>query len=150
VIAGFEAEDVLEALVMLARQRAPAVEIGYRRAVHAEGNVVAQRLMAEVFEPCDAAWRGLGVIPDSGLRLAPAFRSFAVEERLTVEAGETVEPAGCACGDVLRGALDPADCPLFGRRCTPASPVGPCMVSSEGSCAARYRYRGVEASEVEW
>ena len=148
VVAGFEAEDVLEALLMLTRQRTPAIEIGYRRAVHPEGNLVAQRLMAEVFEPCDAAWRGLGTIPASGLRLAPAFRSYAVEERLPVEAGETVEPAGCACGAVLRGALDPADCPLFARRCTPASPVGPCMVSSEGSCAARYRYRGVEEREV--
>jgi hydrogenase expression/formation protein HypD len=149
VIAGFEADDVLEALVMLARQREPAIEIGYRRAVHPEGNPVAQKLIAEVFEPCDAAWRGLGVIPGSGLRLASRLRSLAVEERLAIEAGETVEPAGCACGEVLRGVVDPVDCPLFGRRCTPASPVGPCMVSSEGSCAARYRYRGVDPGEVE-
>jgi hydrogenase expression/formation protein HypD len=145
VIAGFEAEDVLEALVMLARQRAPAIEIGYRRAVRPEGNVTAQRLMARVFEPCDAAWRGLGVIPGSGLRLASGFREFAAEARLPVDAGETIEPPGCACGAVLRGVLEPADCPLFAVRCTPAAPVGPCMVSSEGSCAARYRYRGVDA-----
>jgi hydrogenase expression/formation protein HypD len=150
VVAGFEAEDVLEALLMLARQRTPAIEIGYRRAVRPEGNLVAQRLMAEVFEPCDAAWRGLGTIPGSGLRLAPAFRCYAVEERLPIEAGETVEPAGCACGAVLRGALDPVDCPLFGGVCTPTSPVGPCMVSSEGSCAARYRYRDVDGNEAEW
>jgi hydrogenase expression/formation protein HypD len=149
VVAGFEAEDVLEALVMLLRQRTPAIEIGYRRAVHPQGNLVAQRLMAEVFEPCDAAWRGLGTIAGSGLRLAPAFRSYAVEQRLPVEAGETVEPPGCACGSVLRGALDPIDCPLFARRCTPSSPVGPCMVSSEGSCAARYRYRGIEGDRAE-
>ncbi len=134
---------------MLCRQRAPAIEIGYRRAVHPEGNLVARRLMDEVFESCDAIWRGLGVISASGLRLAPAYRAFAVEERLPVETGEVIEPPGCGCGEVLRGVLDPADCPLFGGRCTPASPVGPCMVSSEGSCAARYRYRGVDGARAD-
>jgi hydrogenase expression/formation protein HypD len=143
VVAGFESDDILEALLMLARQRAPAIEIGYRRAVHPQGNVVARELLAEAFEPCDAAWRGLGVIPGSGLRLVPGLRSFAAQERLPVEVGEASEPPGCGCGDVLRGVLDPADCPLFARRCTPTTPVGPCMVSSEGSCAARYRYRDV-------
>jgi len=144
VIAGFEPDDVLEALVMLVRQTAPAIEIGYRRAVRAEGNVVAQRLMATVFAPSDADWRGLGVIPGSGLALANQYRESAAEERFTIEIEEPVEPKGCACGEVLRGVLDPADCALFGSRCTPADPVGPCMVSSEGSCAARHRYRDVD------
>jgi hydrogenase expression/formation protein HypD len=144
VIAGFEPDDVLEALLMLVRQTTPAIEIGYRRAVRAEGNVVAQELMATVFAPSDADWRGLGVIPGSGLAFAGEYRDFAAEERFTIEIDEPVEPKGCACGEVLRGVLDPADCALFGSRCTPADPVGPCMVSSEGSCAARFRYRDVD------
>ena len=144
VVAGFEPDDVLEALLMLVRQTAPTIEIGYRRAVRAEGNLVAQRLMATVFAPSDADWRGLGVIPGSGLALADEYRESATEERFTVEIEEPIEPMGCACGEVLRGVLDPADCALFGSRCTPGDPVGPCMVSSEGSCAARYRYRDVD------
>ena len=144
VVAGFEPDDVLEALLMLVRQTAPTIEIGYRRAVRAEGNLVAQRLMATVFAPSDADWRGLGVIPGSGLALADEYRESATEERFTIEIEEPIEPKGCACGEVLRGVLDPADCALFGSRCTPADPVGPCMVSSEGSCAARYRYRDVD------
>jgi hydrogenase expression/formation protein HypD len=147
VVAGFEADDVLEALVMLARQARPTVEIAYRRAVTPEGNRVAQQVIARVFEPCDAVWRGLGSIPGSGLRLRDEFRAFAAEERFAVAPGAPEEPAGCRCGEVLRGVLDPADCALFGRRCTPETPVGACMVSSEGSCAARYRYRSIAAMD---
>ena len=145
VVAGFAADDVLEALLMLARQREPAVEIGYRRAVTPAGNRVAQGVIARVFEPCDAVWRGLGSIPGSGLRLSDEFRAYAAEERFAVDPGEPVEPAGCRCGEVLRGLIDPPECRLFGRRCTPETPVGACMVSSEGSCAAHYRYRAIDA-----
>lgn len=145
VIAGFEADDVLQALLMLTRQRQPAIEIAYTRAVRPEGNPVARELMEAVFEPCDATWRGLGIIPGSGLRLREEFARYDASRRWQVETGEPTEPRGCACGDVLRGALDPADCPLFAGACTPESPVGPCMVSSEGSCAARYRYRDVDS-----
>ncbi len=144
VVAGFEADDVLEALLMLARQRQPAIEIGYRRAVTAAGNRVAQGVIARVFEPCDAVWRGLGAIPGSGLRLSDEFRAYAAEERFAVDAGAPEEPAGCRCGEVLRGLIDPPDCPLFGRCCTPETPVGACMVSSEGSCAAHFRYRAID------
>lgn len=144
VIAGFEATDVLESLVMLARQRQPAIEIQYRRAVHAGGNPVARRVMERVFEPADADWRGLGVIPGSGLAFGNEFAAFDALRRFAVDPGETLEPKGCRCGDVLRGALDPAACPLFGNRCTPESPIGACMVSSEGSCAAHYRYRALD------
>ena len=107
-----------------------------------EGNVVAQRLLDEVFEPDDADWRGLGVIPGSGL--ACARRSPTPTPRSGSESTPepSLEPAGCRCGEVLRGVTDPSDCALFGTRCTPADPVGACMVSSEGACAARYRYRG--------
>jgi len=144
VVAGFEAADILQALLMLTRQRSAAVEIAYTRAVRPEGNRVARDLMERVFEPCDAVWRGLGIIPGSGLQLRDEWAQFDARRWYDVTVGAPVEPAGCACGDVLRGALDPAACPLFGTTCTPQSPVGPCMVSNEGSCAARYRYRDVE------
>jgi hydrogenase expression/formation protein HypD len=144
VVAGFEADDVLEALLLLARQKRPTVEIGYRRAVTAAGNAVAQEIIGRVFEPCDAVWRGLGKIPGSGLRLNDEFRAYAAEERLTVDPGEPEEQAGCRCGEVLRGLIDPPECGLFAGRCTPETPVGACMVSSEGSCAAYFRYRGLD------
>ena len=144
VVSGFEAPDVLESLLMLARQREPAIEIQYRRAVHPEGNPVAREFMARVFEPSDADWRGLGVIPGSGLAFREAFAGFDARRRFSVEPGEPLEPKGCRCGDVLRGALDPSGCRLFGLRCTPETPVGACMVSSEGSCAAHYRYRALD------
>jgi hydrogenase expression/formation protein HypD len=144
VVAGFEAADVLEALLMLARQPEPAIEIQYTRAVRPEGNVVAQRLLEQVFEPCDADWRGLGVIPGSGLALREEFADVDAAQRFPVDAGPSLEPQGCRCGEVLRGVTDPADCALFGARCMPEDPVGACMVSSEGACAARYRYRGLD------
>jgi hydrogenase expression/formation protein HypD len=144
VVAGFEPDDVLLALLMLVRQPEPAIAIEYTRAVRPEGNLVAQRLLGEVFEPSDADWRGLGVIPGSGLRLRAAFRDADAAFRFPVEPDATRAPAGCRCGEVLRGVLDPAQCALFGRRCTPQSPVGACMVSSEGACAARHRYRRLD------
>jgi len=145
VVAGFEAADVLGALLALTMQREPAVSIEYQRAVQPAGNVTAQQIMARVFTPCDADWRGLGVIPGSGLALASALRAFDAAARFTVEPGEPLEPKGCRCGEVLRGLVEPPDCALFGWRCTPEDPVGACMVSSEGSCAAYYRYRDVDA-----
>jgi hydrogenase expression/formation protein HypD len=144
VVAGFEPGDILEALLMLVRQAAPAIENQYTRAVQPQGNVVAQRLLESVFEPCDADWRGLGVLPGSGLRLRPEFAEYDAAVRFPVDAGEPLEPAGCRCGEVLRGVIDPADCALFGRRCRPETPVGACMVSSEGACAARHRYRSLD------
>jgi len=144
VVAGFEPHDVLGALLMLVRQQRPAIEIQYTRAVQPQGNVVAQQLLERVFEPCDAEWRGLGVIPGSGLQLREEFAAFDAARRFRVDPGAPLEPRGCRCGEVLRGVVDPAECPLFGRRCTPQDPVGACMVSSEGACAARYRYRGID------
>lgn len=144
VVTGFEPRDVLAALVTLTAQKEPAVTIEYTRAVQPEGNAAAQAVMARVFEPCDAAWRGLGVIPGSGLALSEALRAFDAAARFPVDPGESLEPRGCRCGEVLRGLIDPPECGLFGRRCTPEEPVGACMVSSEGSCAAYYRYRDVE------
>ena len=145
VVTGFEAEDILEGVAMLLLQLVegrPTVEIQYQRWVHREGNRKAQGAIAEVFEVCDTAWRGLGVIPDSGLRLKDELARFDAFAALGIEPTPELENPGCSCGDVLRGVIDPPDCPLFAKQCTPASPVGPCMVSTEGSCAAFYKYGG--------
>lgn len=144
VVTGFEPVDVLEGiarLVELACSGTPAIENAYRRGVPDRGNPVAQKLTSQVLEPCDATWRGLGRLPHSGLAIRDAFARFDAARRFPVAIEPTREPAGCRCGDVLRGVIAPTACPLFGRACTPENPVGPCMVSSEGSCAAYYRFR---------
>lgn len=97
-------------------------------------------LMNEVFEPCRAEWRGLGAIPSSGLEIREAFAAFDAARRFDVKIEPTAEPEGCRCGEVLTGAIEPPACPLFGTACEPAHPVGACMVSSEGTCAAHYKY----------
>ena len=143
VIAGFEPVDILQGLLMLLEQigqRRPAVEIAYRRAVSPEGNPAARALLAEVFVPCEAEWRALGSLSGSGLALAPAYESFDAGRRFPVSLPESREALGCICGKVLTGRATPRDCPLFGKSCTPEAPVGPCMVSSEGACAACYQY----------
>jgi hydrogenase expression/formation protein HypD len=146
VITGFEPVDVLQGIAQLLEQLVegrPAIEIAYRRAVMPEGNPTARAATGRVFAACDANWRGLGTIVSSGLAVRDEFAAFDALRRfgaaLTVE--PTVEPRGCRCGDVLRGVIPPNGCPLFDRLCTPANPVGPCMVSSEGSCAAYHRYQ---------
>ena len=143
VITGFEAVDVLQGIAMIMRQlhegRAE-IEIAYARGVSPEGNPVARAAIDEVFETCTATWRGLGDIPGSGYRIREEFAAYDAVRRFTPEVEPTQEPKGCRCGDVLRGIMAPDACPLFRRVCTPENPVGPCMVSSEGSCAAYYRY----------
>lgn len=144
VVTGFEPVDILEGIAKLVGmivKGEPAIENAYGRCVPPEGNAVALRLIDRVFESCTADWRGLGELPNSGLAIRPEFAPFDAARRFQIDAGPSREAPGCRCGDVLRGVIDPMDCPLFGRACTPADPVGPCMVSSEGSCAARYRYR---------
>jgi len=143
VIAGFEAADILHGLRLLARACADGcydVENAYPRAVRPEGNPVAADMVVKVFEPCDAQWRGLGMIPASGLRFRKEFERFDAGTVFGLDVPETEEPAGCICGRVLAGKASPEDCALFGGACTPSTPVGPCMVSSEGSCAASYNY----------
>ena len=143
VITGFEPLDVLQGIAMIMRQlhegRAE-IEIAYTRGVHPEGNPVAKAAIDEVFHTVDATWRGLGVIPGSGYAVREEFADFDAVRRFEPEVEPTQEPKGCRCGDVLRGAMAPNECPLFRRVCTPENPVGPCMVSSEGSCAAYFRY----------
>jgi hydrogenase expression/formation protein HypD len=143
VIAGFELLDILQCVAMLVSQvenGRSQVEIAYKRGVRPEGNQQALKLMGQVFEPCPAQWRGMGEVPGSGLRLKKKYRRFDAEAAFDITPEPVREPAGCICGDVLRGVKTPADCRLFGKTCTPQSPVGPCMVSSEGSCSAYYLY----------
>jgi hydrogenase expression/formation protein HypD len=143
VVAGFEALDILEAIVMLLRQRAEGrceIEIQYKRVVRAEGNLNAQVLMKRIFKPVDASWRGIGLIPRSGLGIRDEYAAWDAARKFELPIFYSKETLGCRCGDVLKGVIYPTACPLFGRYCTPMKPVGPCMVSSEGSCAAYYRY----------
>jgi hydrogenase expression/formation protein HypD len=146
VIGGFEPLDILYAIALLLRQIRDGkseVENGYPRAVGPAGNATAQRLLAGVFEPISAAWRGIGSIPDSGYRFRPAFAALDARARFDVgEIPERADDAACRCPDVLTARAVPSDCPLFGSRCTPLSPVGPCMVGSEGACAIWFRYDG--------
>ena len=146
VVAGFEAADMALAAVMLLRQIAEGraeVENEYHRSVDEHGNPAARALIEEVFEPCGAQWRGMGEIPGSGLRIRDEFAGHdAARIFATLEVPQTAPPQGCICGDVIRGARIPTQCPLFKNVCTPASPVGACMVSAEGTCAAYYKYAG--------
>ena len=143
IITGFEPVDVLQGIAMIMRQlhegRAE-IEIAYARGVMPEGNPHALAAIDEVFETCTATWRGLGDIPGSGYRLRDEYAQFDAVRRFEPDIEPTIEPKGCRCGDVLRGIMAPSDCPLFRKACTPENPIGPCMVSSEGSCAAYYRY----------
>lgn len=143
VVTGFEPLDVLEG-IRLAVRRLEAGEAGvdnaYARAVTLEGNRPAQAILAQVFEVTDRTWRGIGTIPNSGWRLSAAYREFDAETRFGVDGIQTRESTLCRSGDVLQGLLKPNQCPAFGRQCTPQTPLGATMVSSEGACAAYYRY----------
>jgi hydrogenase expression/formation protein HypD len=143
VIAGFEPTDILQAIAMLAAQiesGKACLENAYPRVVSEAGNPKALKLLSEVFETVDASWRGLGVIAGSGLKLQKAYEGFDAEKAFDLNISEPFDPAGCACGDILTGRQNPSACPLFRKACTPEHPIGPCMVSTEGTCAAYYRY----------
>jgi len=143
VVAGFEPADLLRAIQLLVgmiESGCPDLANAYGRAVRDDGNPKARQLMETVFEPAEAVWRGIGEIPASGLRIREAFCAHDASHRLIVRAEPAEEPRGCACGAVLTGVKTPPECPLYRRACTPDAPVGPCMVSGEGTCAAYYRY----------
>jgi len=145
-VAGFEPVDILQAVLMLVQQvetGVPDLGNAYHRAVTADGNPKAQKIMQEVFKTTDINWRGIGTIPGSGLKIKKEFAAFDAQYRFTIIVPEAKEPKGCICGEVLTGIKTPVDCPLYKQACTPMEPVGPCMVSSEGTCAAYYRYHGV-------
>jgi len=144
VVTGFQSSDILYAIYLLLRQIVegkPHVETQYSRLVSDDGNPDALKIMYRVFEPCDSSWRGLGLIPKSGLKLRGEFSRFDFSNRFDVSTAESSEPEGCLCGEVLRGKKEPHDCALFGSACTPEAPVGACMVTTEGTCQAYYRYR---------
>jgi hydrogenase expression/formation protein HypD len=144
-ISGFEPLDMLQAvlaLVEMAEEGRADVANTYSRSVLLEGNLAAQQAMAHVFEVTDTEWRGFGTVPASGLRIQEAYARFDAARAFPVEVAPAHEPPGCRCGEVLRGVLFPTECALFAKTCTPQSPVGPCMVSAEGACAAYYQYGG--------
>jgi hydrogenase expression/formation protein HypD len=143
VIAGFEAYDILYAiyrLITMHKSGKPTIVNAYPRAVHKLGNLKANSLMSQVFTITDSKWRGIGLIPRSGLILNEHFVNFDAANHFDLEIKEPADPKGCQCGDILMGLILPSQCRLFGNRCTPQNPIGPCMVSSEGTCAAYFRY----------
>jgi len=144
VITGFEPVDILEGIMMILDQiisGSLTIEIQYGRAVKQEGNAAARRILEEVFEPADSAWRGLGSIPESGLVFRKEYRGFDAAARFDIPAVESRDDPGCRCGDVLKGIIAPPECPRFRTACSPRNPLGPCMVSSEGTCAAYHKYQ---------
>jgi len=143
VIGGFEPLDILMAIFMLTKQLREGkaeIENEYRRVVKPKGNRLALETVEQVFEPADVEWRGLGVIEKSGLKIRPEYAQYDALEEIVVDVESPVKHSGCICGDILRGAKTPLDCKLFHVACTPSTPIGPCMVSSEGTCAAYYKY----------
>ena len=148
VITGFEPLDILRGVEMSLTQiekNSSRVEIQYRRCVREEGNKEAQKRIAEVFEVVDAPWRGLGEIPASGLALREDFSPYDARKAFPLQLEPAEDPPECRCGEILRGVIIPPECPQFGKVCHPENPLGPCMVSSEGTCAAYYRYGSVVA-----
>ncbi len=144
VIGGFEPNDVLLSVLAILRQMKdgkPEAENEYSRAVNDKGNTTAQRIMSDVFEPCDRGWRGIGTIPDSGLNLKKEFSGFDATKRFRVKVRKSLDTRpGCRCGDIMKGKAVPEECPHFGKLCRPESPIGACMVSVEGACYINYSY----------
>jgi len=144
VIAGFEDYQIAAAMARLTemvRDNAPSLENQYPQVVTSAGNVRAQEALSRVFETADVQWRGVGVIPGSGLVLRKEYARFDAARRFGLKAVDVPEPPGCRCGEVITGLCTPAECALFGHACTPVNPVGPCMVSSEGTCQAWFKYK---------
>lgn len=143
VVIGFEGSDIIEGIEILTEMIAtgkPQIKNQYTRVVKDEGNAKAREIVSHVFEDCDASWRGIGVIPMSGLKHTKEYEDFDVLKHFNINVGFSKEPDGCICGKVILGVKTPNQCPLFERVCTPSNPVGPCMVSGEGTCSAYYKY----------
>lgn len=143
VVAGFDSLSILRSILELTRQKATgkaALVNEYREVVTADGNRAAQNTTAEVYEPCDAEWRGIGTIPRSGLRIREKYAAWDIARVWPLEPTVSSRRSACRCGEVLKGIIDPLACPLFGKACVPEHAIGPCMVSVEGVCAAWYRY----------
>jgi len=143
VIAGFEALDIMECIYLLTKSvEENKVEVinNYTRIVSEEGNQLAMQLLYEVFEDCDCKWRGIGEIPNSGLKIREKFQAYDAKIKFDIPIENIAEPKNCRCGEILMAKKTPPDCALFKNTCTPLNPIGPCMVSSEGTCAAYYKY----------
>ena len=143
VVGGFEPVDILHAMLLIAEQFEKGegyLDNAYKRAVSPEGNIKAKEVMYDVFETSSAIWRGIGEIPGSGLSINDKYKDFDAAKALGLEVKDVEEPKGCACGAILTGLMSPPDCKLFKKVCTPINPIGPCMVSNEGTCAAFYKY----------
>lgn len=143
VVAGFEPADILQAIGMLVEMiesGRPGLDNAYPRAVTEQGNKKAQEILREIFEPADACWRGIGMIPQSGLKIRAEFAVHDAAKQFELRIPEPKIPQGCACGEILTGKKIPPECRLYRKVCTPTDPVGPCMVSTEGTCAAYYKY----------
>jgi hydrogenase expression/formation protein HypD len=144
VISGFEPADMMQAILMLTEQiesGTPKVEVQYNRVVNSHGNLKAQKVLKDVFDFRNDDWRGLGIIPKSGMQIVEKYSMHDAEKHFIIDIPESTEPKGCICGNILRGLKTPVDCPLFAKTCTPSDPVGACMVSGEGTCATYYKYR---------
>ncbi|MDP2912479.1 MAG: hydrogenase formation protein HypD [Candidatus Omnitrophota bacterium] len=141
VIAGFEPLDIMQAILMLIAQNRPKVDVQYTRIIEANGNALARKCIKDVFRKAPSMWRGIGVVKDSGLEIKDKYSGFNAELRFKIKGiSAPKEDKSCICGEVLRGVSRPSDCALFANVCSPEHPVGACMVSSEGTCAAYYRY----------
>ena len=144
-VAGFEADEILTALVSLLEQiedNRAEVTNDYRAVVKPEGNLYAKKILAQVYKVADVSWRGMGKIPASGLKMRNAFAEFDIEQIEPVKIDSVAKKTACRCGEVLRGVINPTECPLFGKACKPLHAIGPCMVSVEGVCAAWFKYGG--------
>ena len=151
VVTGFDSVDILQGILMILLQvekHQGFAEIQYRQLVKPEGNPVAQAILNRVFQPVNCRWRGLGVIPLSGLAIRDEYGDFDARRKFTIPDIKDQPIKGCSCGQILTGKISPHDCPLFGTACTPLTPVGPCMVSNEGACAAYYRYTPLKGREA--
>ncbi len=145
VITGFEASDILKGIYMILKQikeKNFKIEIQYKKAVSESGNQKALEILYKVFEPVDAFWRGIGKIKNSGLKLREDFEKFDATLKFNIPELDSYENPGCICGDILKGLKEPFQCNLFKKVCNPLNPIGPCMVSSEGTCAAYFKYMG--------
>lgn len=143
VITGFEPEDILEGIFLLLKQLKsgkPKIEIQYKGIAMEHGNPFALKLLYSIFKKTDARWRGIGIIKNSGLKFRKKYIRFDALKKFNIKVKPAEEPPGCMCGKILTGIAKPKQCRYFGSKCTPASPIGPCMVSSEGTCAAHYKY----------
>lgn len=147
VVSGFEPLDLLQSVLMILRQlsmKELKVENQYTRAATVEGNVKAQETISEVFAPSDVLWRGIGIIPESGLKISRRYSEFDAAIRIPVKINPVKENPACICGAIMRGVKEPTQCPLFMKVCTPENPKGSCMVSEEGTCGTYYKYHSFE------